>query len=191
MKAQLIALTFIVSASATIFSSFTTPEPPKKYTFGDEAQIKKGEYLVTIMGCGDCHTPKKFGPQGPEPDKSLNLSGHPATQPIGKVDKSALQSWVLFNPSSTASVGPWGVSFSANLTSDATGIGTWSFEQFKTALTQGKSKGIATARPLLPPMPWPNYIGMKEDDMKAIFAYLKSTKPVNNVVPSPISPDKL
>jgi hypothetical protein len=40
-------------------------------------------------------------------------------------------------------------------------------------------------------MPWQNYIGMKDEDLKAVFAYLKSTKPVKNVVPSPIAPDKM
>ena len=158
----------------------------------EEAIIKRGEYLVGIMGCQDCHSPKRMGAQGPEIIPELHLSGHPADQPIGKVVPEALKNgWMLFGPDGTASVGPWGVSFSANLTSDATGIGTWSYEQFKMALTQGKSKGLATARPLLPPMPWVNYINMAEEDIEAVFKYLKSTKPVKNAVPAPIPPDKL
>lgn len=84
-----------------------------------------------------------------------------------------------------------GVSFSANLTSDSTGIGGWTEEQFAKALRQGKSKGLDGNRQLLPPMPWPNYITLTDADMKAIFAYLKSTKPVKNVVPAPIPPDQL
>ncbi|RDB02421.1 c-type cytochrome [Runella aurantiaca] len=158
----------------------------------EEAIIKRGEYLVGIMGCQDCHSPKRMGAQGPEIIPELHLSGHPADHPIGKVVPEALKNgWMLFGPDGTASVGPWGVSFSANLTSDATGIGTWSYEQFKTALTQGKSKGLATARPLLPPMPWVNYTNMAEEDIEAVFKYLKSTKPVKNAVPAPIPPDKL
>ncbi|AXE20575.1 diheme cytochrome c-553 [Runella rosea] len=158
----------------------------------EEAIIKRGEYLVGIMGCQDCHSPKRMGAKGPEIIPELHLSGHPADQPIGKVVPEALKNgWMLFGPDGTASVGPWGVSFSANLTSDATGIGTWSYEQFKTALTQGKSKGLATARPLLPPMPWVNYTNMAEEDIEAVFKYLKSTKPVKNAVPAPIPPDKL
>lgn len=62
---------------------------------------------------------------------------------------------------------------------------------FIIAMTEGKSKGIRTARPLLPPMPWPNYIHAKKEDLVAIFAYLKSCKPVENAVYQPISPDKL
>ncbi|HEX8255008.1 MAG TPA: diheme cytochrome c-553, partial [Thermoanaerobaculia bacterium] len=42
-----------------------------------KARVKRGEYLVTIGGCNDCHTPFKMGPKGPEPDMSRRLSGHP------------------------------------------------------------------------------------------------------------------
>ncbi|MBB3836023.1 mono/diheme cytochrome c family protein [Runella defluvii] len=158
----------------------------------DSALIKRGEYLVGIMGCQDCHSPKQLGPKGPEEVPGRHLSGYPADRPIAKVTPDALKSgWMLLGGDGTSAVGPWGMSFAANLTSDTTGIGSWSFEQFKIALTQGKSKGIATARPLLPPMPWPNYVNMAEEDLQAVFAYLKSTPPVNNIVPMPIAPDKL
>ena len=153
-----------------------------------DSLIKRGHYLVTTMGCKDCHSPKKFGPMGPEPDTSLLLSGHPASMPVAFVDTAALKNWVLFNGMNTAVAGVWGVSFSANLTSDSTGIGGWTEEQFAKALRQGKSKGLDNNRMLLPPMPWPNYIHLADEDLKAIFAYLKSTKPVKNVVPPPIPP---
>ena len=96
-----------------------------------------------------------------------------------------------FYPDLTGAAGPWGLSFAANITSDETGIGNWTEAQFKTALTQGKSKGLETGRMLLPPMPWPNYAQMKNEDVAAVFAYLKSTKPVKNLVPQPITPDKM
>lgn len=83
----------------------------------------------------------------------------------------------------TAWVGPWGVSYTANLTSDATGIGNWEESSFIRAIREGKYKGIASARSLLPPMPWPMYRHMADNELKAIFAYLKSTKPISNVVP--------
>jgi hypothetical protein len=89
----------------------------------------------------------------------------------------------LVNPELTGWAGPWGASFTANITSDATGIGNWSFDQFKKAFQQGKWKGLDGTRPLMPPMPWQNYSHMVEDDVKAIFAYLKSTKPISNVEP--------
>jgi hypothetical protein len=87
----------------------------------------------------------------------------------------------------TAAVGPWGVSYAANLTSDPTGIGNWTLDQFKKALREGKYKGLDGARMLLPPMPWPNFTKLSDADTEAIFAYLKSTTPVNNLVPSPSS----
>lgn len=164
-------------------------QPSKKINLPpDQALIKKGEYLVGIMGCNDCHSPKTMGPQGPEPVAGKLLSGYPADRPIPARNAAALKDWVLFNGDNTAAAGPWGVSFAANLTSDATGIGNWTEEQFKRALTQGKYKGLATNRTLLPPMPWPNYRNLKDEDLKAIFAYLKATKPVANVVPAPIPP---
>jgi hypothetical protein len=91
----------------------------------------------------------------------------------------------------TAVAGPWGVSFSANLTADSTGIGNWTEAQFAIALRQGKSKGLEGNRMLLPPMPWPNYVNLTDADLKAMFTYLKSTKPIKNVVPAPIPPTQL
>jgi hypothetical protein len=156
-----------------------------------DSMIKRGEYLVTIMGCDDCHSPKKLGPNGPEPDMDRRFSGHPASMPLGNINPAELKQWVLFNQNLTAFVGPWGVSYAANLTSDATGIGNWSEKQFIKALREGKYKGLDNSRPLLPPMPWPNFGKASDEDLKAIFSYLKSTKPVNNVVPSPVAPDAL
>lgn len=193
MKKQLSVFS-LAAFGAAVLMSFNNPMLPEvsvnkwvgSYT---QAQIDKGKYLVEIMGCADCHAPKKMTAQGPIPDPDLGLSGHPAKIPMGKVVKT--QDWVLFHPMNTIAVGPWGATFSANLTPDATGIGSWTEEQFIIAMTEGKSKGIRTARPLLPPMPWPNYIHAKKEDLVAIFAYLKSCKPVENVVPQPIAPDKL
>lgn len=157
----------------------------------NDSLIKKGAYLVGIMGCHDCHTPKVMTEHGPGPDMDRLLSGHPAQMPIMPFDSGTTKNWVLFNMTGTAMVGPWGASFAANLTSDDTGIGTWTEEQFAKALTEGKSKGLDGARPLLPPMPWQNYKDMKKEDIRAIFAYLKSTKPVDNIVPRPIMPEDL
>lgn len=157
-----------------------------------DSLVKRGEYLVTIMGCDDCHSPKVFGPGGPAPDMSKRLSGHPADMPVAPTDGNALSNgWVLFNGHTTAIAGPWGVSFAANLTSDETGIGNWTEAQFFKAIREGRSKGIDGARMLLPPMPWPNYAQAKDEDLKAIFAYLKSTTPVKNIVPAPIPPHLL
>jgi hypothetical protein len=163
----------------------------KADSISQDSMINRGRYLVTVMGCNDCHSPKLMGPHGPEIDSAHMLSGHPANMPLANVDTASLRSWVLFNHSTTAMVGPWGVSFAANLTSDETGIGNWSEEQFFTSLREGKYKGLKNGRPLLPPMPWQMYRNASDEDLRSIFAYLKSTQPVENVVPAPIAPQLL
>lgn len=156
------------------------------------ALIKQGEYLVGVMGCHDCHSPKRMGPNGPELVPELLLSGYPASRQLVKGDLKAIPpGWVMLNEDFTSFIGPWGRSFAANLTSDPTGIGNWTEEQFRKALTQGKYMGVDNTRMLLPPMPWQNLMHIKDEDLKAIFLYLKSTKPVNNVVPAPIPPNEL
>lgn len=156
---------------------------------GYESQAKWGEHLVMVGACGDCHTPKKMGPHGPEEDSSLLLSGHPAKMPPPDVDRAAMESkGMVLTQTLTAWIGPWGISYTANLTSDDTGIGTWNEDQFIFAIRNGKLKGLAGSRDILPPMPWPAFRNYTDDELKAIFAYLKSTKPINNIVPPPVPP---
>lgn len=69
------------------------------------------------------------------------------------------------------------MSFAANITSHETGIGNWTEEQFIRALREGKYKGLPNGRLLLPPMPWPYYGQLNDEALRAIFAFLKSTKP--------------
>ena len=123
-----------------------------------------------------------------ELDPNRILSGHPADEALPPYDAVTTKGYVLFSNGFTATVGPWGTSFSANLTPDATGTGTWTEAQFINAIRNGKFKGLDGSRDLLPPMPWPAYRNLSDDDLKAIFAYLKTIKPVENVVPSPIHP---
>lgn len=153
-----------------------------------ENVVQRGQYLVTTMGCNDCHSPKIFTDHGPVPDSNLLLSGHPSSIPVAAYDTATAKNWVLFHPMNTMAVGPWGTSFAANLTPDSTGIGGWTEDQFSLALRHGKSKGFASGRMLLPPMPWPNYAQLSDDDLHAIFSYLRSLKPVHNIVPQPIPP---
>jgi hypothetical protein len=144
------------------------------------------------MGCNDCHSPKKVGPKGPEIIEELLLSGYPSDRPVVTFDSKLIkEGFAMFYPDLTAAAGPWGISFAANLTPDETGIGNWSEEQFKKALTEGKLKGLDGSRTLLPPMPWVNYISLTDEEIHAVFTYLKSIKPVKNIVPNPISPDKM
>jgi len=151
-----------------------------------DSLIQRGSYLVTTMLCDDCHSPKRMGSHGPELIPELRLSGYRHESKLPPVDTTEIKKgWTLFNPDLTSAVGMWGASFSANLTSDATGIGNWSEEQFFTALRKGKWKGMEGNRDLLPPMPWHNIGKLKDDDLRAVFAFLKSTNPVENLVPAP------
>ncbi|MEI6408789.1 MAG: c-type cytochrome [Bacteroidota bacterium] len=159
-------------------------------TVDHDAMIKRGQYMVIAGGCNDCHSPKIMTPAGPEPDPQRLLSGHPAGDalpPITDKHITAPGQWVLFSPGLTAAVGPWGTTFASNLTPDDTGIGAWTESQFLKAIREGKSKGLDGTRPLLPPMPWMNIAKMTDEDLKAIFAYLKSLPPVKNAVPNPIA----
>lgn len=164
---------------------------PKARYNGFESQIKWGEHLVTIGGCDDCHTPKKMTDRGPVPDMTLRLSGHPANMPAIDIDHKEIQGKGLaVTQDLTEWVGPWGVSYAANLTPDPTGTGNWTEEQFFIALREGKSKGIRGSRALLPPMPWEGIGQMTDDEIKAVYAFLRTIKPINNLVPAPIPPGK-
>ena len=158
-----------------------------------EELVARGEYLVTIIGCDHCHTPKKMTDQGPVPDMDRWLMGYPAGDPLPEIDKTQVEpgKWVMLNGDLTAAVGPWGVSFGANLTPHQTGIGTWSFEQFQRSMTEGKYKGLENSRPIMPPMPWQSYRLLKEEDLRAIFEYLQSIEPIENVVPNYIPPPQM
>lgn len=157
-----------------------------------DSLINRGAYLVYTMLCDDCHSPKRMGPNGPEIIPELRLSGSRQNGKLPPVDVSEIKKgWTLFNEDFTSIAGSWGVSFAGNLTSDETGIGNWTEQQFKKAITQGKYKGLDNSRTLLPPMPWPQFSILNDADIKAIYTFLKSTKPVKNVVPAPKTLEEL
>lgn len=158
---------------------------PAKTTKVSEA---RGAYLVNSIGCADCHTPKIMTDHGVALDPNQNLSGHPANEGVPAAFNEGIEGVIMFNMHGTAQKGPWGVSFAANLTPDATGIGNWTEEQFLIAIKKGKFKGLEGSRTLLPLMPWEFYKNLTDDDLKSIFAYLKTLQPVNNLVPPPIPP---
>lgn len=166
------------------------PEEPEVAEVTEEEKVKRGEYLVATIGCADCHSPKAgFGPQGPQEIKGRELSGFQQGNELPKIDMSTLPpGHMVMNGDLTAAVGPWGTSFAANITSHETGIGSWSLEQFETAMRKGKYKGLENARDLLPPMPWFNFAKLSDEDLEAMYYYLQSTEPVDNVVPAPIPP---
>ena len=158
-----------------------------------EDPVARGRYLVTVGGCNDCHTPSVPGPGGmPVPDTTLLLSGHPASLPYPSWTPEDMQqrnAIALCGPMLTAWAGPWGVSFTMNLTPDQeTGIGEWTEEAFVSAMRTGKHQGQPNAREILPPMPWQNLKLMTDPDLKAMWAYLRTIPPVKNQVPLPVPP---
>ena len=159
-----------------------------------EELIARGQYLMTVGGCNDCHTPKKFGPHGMSLDSSRLFAGHPAEMPLTPIDGDALKpgNWMQMGPHITAFAGPWGMTFSANLTPDsATGIGAWTEEVFVKTLRTGKHLGMENGRPIMPPMPWEYVAKMTDEDLRSLYAYLHSLPPVNNRVPAPIPPNEV
>jgi mono/diheme cytochrome c family protein len=195
MKKQFIAITlcaFVLGVLQNCTTNSTAENKTEPSARKEAELIKRGEYLVTVAACNECHSPKAITAEGRVPDPKRLLSGHPQDEKLPPIFKEALASrWALWNEHSTAVAGPWGVSFAANLTPDDTGIGNWSFEQFKTAIRHGKYKGLEGSRDLLPPMPWKGYSRFTDEDLKAIFSYLKSLPPVSNLVPIPIAPPDL
>jgi hypothetical protein len=152
---------------------------------GVDAKLgERGKYLVTVAGCNDCHTPFKMTVKGAAPDMDRMLSGHPETlklPPAPTGDGPRAWSGAATN---TAFAGPWGVTYATNLTPDKnTGTGIWTQEMFINALRLGRHWGQSSARPIQPPMPWANYAQMSDDDLKAIWSYLRSIPPVRNQVP--------
>jgi mono/diheme cytochrome c family protein len=112
-------------------------------------KVKYGEYLAGPVGhCVECHTPQ---------DK-----GHHDWSRIG-------QGGMEFN-------GPWGTSVARNITPHAEdGLGKWSDAEIKRAITQGIAKD---GRKLNPPMAYSLYAKVKDEDLDAIVAYLRTLKPL-------------
>ena len=152
------------------------------------AHVARGKYLVRIMSCNDCHTPLKMGANGPEEDTSRTLSGHPESLAMPPAPAIPAGPWGWTGASTmTAFAGPWGVSFTANLTPDPeTGLGKWTEQMFIAALRTGRHEG--RGRPILPPMPVQNIGKASDEDLRDIFAYLRSLPPIHNRVPQPIEP---
>lgn len=150
-----------------------------------EGMIERGAYLVQIAGCKACHTPSRQGPDGPEPDPTRLLSGHPHDLRLPP-PPALSEVWpTSMSASNTAFAGPWGVTYAINLTPHReTGIGSWTEELFLETMRTGRHGG--GGRELLPPMPWRNVALLTDDDLRSIFRYLTSVPPIDNQVPEPV-----
>ena len=178
--------------SVLILLQFNCTQQVEQKMHSQEELIARGKYIVHTGGCGDCHTPKIITANGPIEDTTRTLAGFPEGEMLPPLDVKMVApgNWYTTEKNLAAWVGPWGISFSANLTPDnGTGIGGLSEEMFIKTLREGKFMGVG--RPLLPPMPWPTIGQMTDEDLKAMYAYLRTLKPINNKVPEPVPPNKL
>jgi cytochrome c553 len=150
-----------------------------------QQRVERGKYLVGFGGCNDCHTPFKMGANGPEPDMTRMLSGHPADMVMPEPPKPN-GPWLWSGAATnTAFAGPWGVSYARNLTPDqVSGLGIWTEEMFLKTMRTGRHMGVS--RPILPPMPWQALNTLTDEDLKSIYAYLRTVPPVRNEVPDPV-----
>lgn len=192
MKKSVFIPIFISILFLLILSQINCSGTEEKKQMTQQELIARGKYLVTTGGCDDCHTPKIYTANGPVTDTTRLLSGFQqgGTLPALDVKYVAPGNWVATESNFSAWVGPWGISYASNLTPDnATDIGALSEEMFIKTLREGKYMGVG--RPLLPPMPWPTIGQMTDEDLKAIYAYLKTINPISNKVPEPTPPDKM
>jgi len=149
--------------------------------------VARGKYLVTFGGCNDCHTPLKLTDKGPVPDMARMLSGHPRDTKLPSPDLKP-GPWFAATAGMTAWAGPWGITYAANLTPDTnTRLGIWTKDMFLKTMRMGKHMGAG--RQILPPMPWQNLAVLNDDDLKAIYAYLRTIPAIRNEVPTPVSPN--
>jgi mono/diheme cytochrome c family protein len=157
--------------------------PPEREEAGRARAVERGRYLVSVLGCHDCHTPLKMGPNGPERDMTRMLSGHPETVKMGAPPAHLKDGWGwVASETSTAFAGPWGITFAMNLTPDTnTGIGIWTEDIFVRTIRTGKHWG--TSRQIMPPMPWEVYRNLTDEDLKSVYAFLRTIPPITNHVP--------
>jgi mono/diheme cytochrome c family protein len=188
MNRQPIAILAIVVASLALAYTVAAYSIDVTQDTRTNAAVERGRYIVTSFGCTDCHTPWIMGPSGPMPDDTRFLSGHPADLVMPPAPELEPGPWLMTAAATnTAWAGPWGVSYTANLTpDDETGLGRWSAQDFIDSMRNGRHQG--RGRELLPPMPWPAIRNLSDEDLRAIFAYLHSLPAHENRVPTPTPP---
>jgi mono/diheme cytochrome c family protein len=120
--------------------------------------VERGRYLVTMGSCTDCHTRRERG----EPVPGMEFAGG-VEFPL---------------PSG-------GVVRSANLTPHESGLGNWTKEVFVARFQAMRAESAAYPvknGELNSPMPWTMYAGMTDEDLAAVYDYLRTLVPVKNEV---------
>lgn len=175
-----VATPITVAASSLVFAAQAQAQTTAE-------KIARGKYIVSTSGCHDCHTPWQMGPNGPAPDTNRALSGHPQDFRVPPPPKPEGPWIAAVAATNTAWAGPWGVSFTANLTPDPeTGLGKWTQRNFIETIRTGRHMG--RGREVLPPMPIMVYNNFSDADLAAIFSYLQSIPAIRNRVPEPLPP---
>jgi len=190
-KTDFIITTVLIAAAiilTSVLATATVGATAVEQAPAAAGKIARGKFLVDIMGCHDCHTPWKIGPKGPEMDLTRALSGHPEELKMPPAPALMPGPWAMAAAGTmTAWAGPWGISYTMNLTPDKeTGLGDWTVEQFIATMRTGKDRG--KGRALLPPMPFFNLAKLSDEDLTSVFAYLQSLPPMKNRVPQPMDP---
>jgi mono/diheme cytochrome c family protein len=185
---SVVILSFTVLAGLAAACRESSDQAAAQQPVDQKTLVARGERLVKLGGCADCHTPVKMGPNGPEPDAARHLSGHPSALVMPAAPELPEGPWVaVVGATMTAWNGPWGTTFTANLTPDReTGLGAWTVADFIATVRTGRHLG--KGRPVLPPMPIAVLNEYTDDELTAMFTYLQSLPPIRNQVPSPIEP---
>lgn len=182
MNRLMLSAAAVLTCSAAILPDALAQGAP-----ATDDKVARGKYIVSTSGCHDCHTPWVVGPRGPEPDMTRALSGHPSEVQMPSAPRPSEPWLVTIAATNTAFAGPWGVSYTANLTPDReTGLGKWTPKNFKDTIRTGRHMG--RGREVLPPMPIMVYNNFTDGDLESIFAYLQSLPAVKNKVPEPTAP---
>ena len=192
MRNSILSILFVIAFITLIFSQIDCSRQLSDTSTSKEMRIDRGKYLVNLGLCNNCHSPKIRTANGFIPDTTRLLSG--SVTPISSIKFDpkivTMDGLNVTIGDHTAWIGPWGISYPINLTPDKeTGIGNWTEDIFIKSIRTGKHLG--EGRPILPPMPWKNIRQLKDEDLKDIFAYLQSLKPIKNSVPDPVTADEL
>jgi len=151
------ASTLAVAALVALAVSCATTQQP---TAAAEDPVARGKRVAFTSGCVDCHTPGTF---------------------YGAMDTTR-----MLSGSELGWQGPWGITYSRNLTPDvSTGLGSWTEEQIVTAIREGRRPD---GTPILPPMPWPMFSQLTDEDAHALARYLKSLPPIVHEMPKAQAP---
>jgi len=186
MKRFPVEYAILAFAIGATFAAVTVPALAQSADAAAD-KVARGKYIVSTSGCHDCHTPWIVGPKGPEPDMTRALSGHPDGMVLPPAPRPEAPWLMTVAATNTAFAGPWGISYTANLTPDAeTGLGKWTLRNFVETIRTGRHMG--RGRQVLPPMPVQVYRNWSDADFEAVFTYLQSIPAIKNHVPEPLPP---